>query len=145
MSSVYLYLSSGGLPRLPGYSKSMSSPSKFLVLRKVIDVWTNSARLADVASMGVTLSIPKFQPPTASVKTKSGFCCLRLMKRSYLVSQHISFKQKRLMKITDNQKATDRFLRTSRNFNSVNALISELSSIFKSSLLQYAGYFLGTN
>lgn len=41
-------LSSGGLPRDPGYSQSRSSPSKPWVLRNLIEDWMNFWRLAGV-------------------------------------------------------------------------------------------------
>ena len=86
-SSVNLCLSSGGLPLLPGYSKSKSNPSKFLSLRKSMEVVINSFLLLSVLNMADILATPKFHPPTASSVFSSGFCCFRLVNLSYLISE----------------------------------------------------------
>lgn len=50
-SKVNLFLSSGGLPRDPGYSQSKSNPSNPWVLRNLIEDWMNFWRLAGVDTM----------------------------------------------------------------------------------------------
>ena len=87
-SRVKRCLSSGGLPRLAGYSKSRSSPSNFLVLTKTIDDVTNSFRLAAVESMADIFSTPKFQPPTESRVFSAGLRSFNSLKRVYLHIEH---------------------------------------------------------
>ena len=83
-SHVKRCLSSGGLPRLPGYSKSKSRPSKPRSRRKSMEVSMNSFRLALVANMAVIGRVPKFHPPTASITFSSGFTFLMFTALSYL-------------------------------------------------------------
>ena len=79
-----LHLSSLGLPRLPGYSKSRSSPSNPCCRRNFIAWPTNSCRFWGVDSMAVILAVPKFQPPTPSRVFSWEFFCLASLKRANL-------------------------------------------------------------
>ena len=83
-SCVNRYLSSAGLPRLPGYSKSRSRPSNPRVRINSIDVSINSFRLVCVANMAVMGLVPKFQPPTAIITFKSGLAIFMSITRWYL-------------------------------------------------------------
>ena len=77
-------LSLAGLPRLPGYSKSRSRPSKSRVRRNsMLDV-TKMFRVAFVANMAVILVVPKFQPPTARRTFSFGLEFFREVTFAYL-------------------------------------------------------------
>ena len=82
--AVNFCLSSGGLPRLAGYSQSRSRPSKPWSVRKVIEWSTKSWRIVLVATILEKSADPMFQPPTASRVFSCGFRALRLFTLSYL-------------------------------------------------------------
>lgn len=54
-SRVNLCLSSGGLPRAPGYSQSRSRPSKPWLLRNVMEDWIKVCLFSDVDTMILNL------------------------------------------------------------------------------------------
>lgn len=83
-SCVKWSLSAGGLPLLAGYSQSMSKPSKPCFLRYWTEEVANSLLPASVATICVNGALPMFHPPTARRVFNEGFCCLSLLKRSYL-------------------------------------------------------------
>ena len=77
-------LSSGGLPLSPGYSKSRSSPSKFLFRRNSMLLFMNSRLLSTLLSISVMTLTPKFHPPTASRRTIDGWRVLISVKLANL-------------------------------------------------------------
>lgn len=84
MSNARLTLSWGGPPRLPGYSQSMSSPSKFLVRKNFIVELTNSDLVLFNNAISLKALLPKFHPPTANEVFKDGFSIFKLLNLSYL-------------------------------------------------------------
>ena len=83
-----LALSSAGLPRLAGYSKSRSRPSKFRVLRKSMLVLTNFSIFLLAASIAVIEAVPKFHPPTATRVFTKGCSTFTALNFSYLQYRH---------------------------------------------------------
>ena len=90
-SWVNLCLSSGGLPRDPGYSKSRSRPSKLCMRRKLMANRMNLLRFSDVSNMADIRSVPKFQPPTPSSVLIAELLYFIALKRSYL-KKKITFR-----------------------------------------------------
>ena len=72
-SSVNRCLSLAGLPRLPGYWKCRTSPSKLRWRRNTAVVLMKCARLARVDNISVINLVPNFHPPTASSTFRDGF------------------------------------------------------------------------
>ena len=77
-------LSSAGLPRPPGYSKSRSRPSKLWSRRNLSVVWTNLVLVCFNDNMAVISAVPAFQPPTASDTFSSGLIAFKSITLSYL-------------------------------------------------------------
>ena len=78
------FLSSGGLPRSAGYSKSRSRPSNWRSRRNSILVRTNSDLLDALRNIDVILATPKFHPPTASSVFTAGWRSLTSLNVAYL-------------------------------------------------------------
>ena len=86
---VNLSLSSGGLPRLAGYSQSRSSPSKLRDLRKFTEWSAKSWRLSAVDTILVKGAEPRFQPPTASSVFRLGLIFFRALNHFLLSNNKI--------------------------------------------------------
>ena len=82
-SSAKLALSSGRppWPAWPGYSQSMSRPSKLCSRSQLMAELTNCWRLAEVADMALNPSERAVNPPTASKVFSPGLFSFRSLKR----------------------------------------------------------------
>ena len=76
LENPWIPLSTGGDPRLAGYSQSRSKPSKPWVRRYEIEFWINSSRELALETIALNVAEPWVQPPTAKVTLRDGFWSL---------------------------------------------------------------------